>query len=721
MQGAAPLLKAVHGVFEQSRSRIPHLELHIHRHQAQSLLRARPARNSRAKPQRLLHSLATLDGLTYHDDTHSSIRDDDRPAAVSWPSPESNTPVQKASNLFGILQEGHPERVFFALTGQKDKQGAEAFVRDADEETFAQAIRALDPDYFVEPYKQIYRFMKVSVTNDPTYRWVRPLSDRLRSFMNRVDTIVALRREAGHGLTLETYRHLLRCAKACGYKEVAAHILHTLMPEDGVTPDLECYNHYLEALNWAHAAEDKERFQLRVTPRNLDLRKRSKRPSGLEGHRVASASNRKDTIRYTALMIFKELVSRGLQGDEATFTNLMIAMGREGDLDGARSILKSVWNVDVDLLAQYDEEEIESPTFYELDSPLRPSERLLFAVVHVFGSNNDVGLASSLLDYISRNYNLPIPDRVWMHLFEWASVLSLRRSGAQKRQGQDIGQISRKVPMHIYEVMRDEPHNVQPRIALLTLSARIQRDQRVQDKAFDYMREAVQLLDEDRTTLSITTDELVALIRESPADLLQDGFMSPDFLHVRRKFILASLELDCNLQLMITCFRNLFKQADWAGSGKEREWSHRQLPDLINEFLTFLPNVLEYPTPTGRVQLTGKIHRNVAIRQAHGDQMRKAGMLRAYLDTNDHGRLVNNIQRLPALLDRADHFCFICETFDHGLDDCPHKDRHLAGEDDVTWIHRDGSDHELAVLRERREPEIKRVGQVRHRVHSHRG
>lgn len=258
------------------------------------------------------------------------------------------------------------------------------------------------------------------------------------------------------------------------------------------------------------------------------------------------------------LLHFKELVAQGLAGDEVTFTNLMTAMGRENDIAGAKSILKSVYNVDVDLLLAIDEEELETPTFYEEDSPLRPSSRLLFTVAHVFGSNNEIAIAFKLVDFISRNYNLEIPFDVWVQLYEWAFVLQLKRMGVQRRQGLDIGKIPPEVLDNLWDVMTDEPHNVEPDIALLMLKARAKQEHFELKDAIELTRTARAKLDQKREEMFALQSEVLEVITDRERRSPEPGkIMSAEFFDLRRRFIMASLRLDCDLQLIYVALSKL--------------------------------------------------------------------------------------------------------------------------------------------------------------------
>ncbi|KIX08319.1 uncharacterized protein Z518_02975 [Rhinocladiella mackenziei CBS 650.93] len=539
-----------------------------------------------------------------------------------------------------LLQENNPDRI---LLGLVSRSIGDVFVANADDDTFSQAICALHPDHFIVPYRELHHHLKPSLEVQPRYRLVTSLEERIDTFIKILDTLVVLRQEKGYIISLEVYRHLLHCAAAAGHRSLAKNVFRKFMPEANVKPDLECFNYFMEALNWNNAYGRHERYHLRVIPYNLHRRSSPQEYKGFTGHEVASPTHpgNPNSIRLEILRTFNELVRQGLQGNEATFCNLMVAMGREGDIASVKSVLKSVWNIDVDALEHYDEEEIESPRFYEDDSPLRPSGRLLFSVVHIFGTNNQISVASMLLDYISRNYNLEIPEFVWSHLLEWTFVLASQDRNYRIQKGFGIGRVSGQAVESLYTVFHSEPFNVKPKIVDLMFRVKVRAKKGMLDMTLEDIRECMRMLEEDRTNVSILYDKMRYHLDRGYYTLFKSGIPAADFLRLRREFVLASLKLECSLQLIIIAVRNVFKEKEWPSAGRGVEWPYRRLPGLVKEWSDFLPNIVPYYTPTGHVTLLGEEHRKGAIRSANSNQMTKAGSMRIMFDSYSPARLLH--------------------------------------------------------------------------------
>ncbi|EXJ55728.1 hypothetical protein A1O7_08658 [Cladophialophora yegresii CBS 114405] len=538
-----------------------------------------------------------------------------------------------------LLEENNPDRI---LLGLVTPQIGYEFVKTADDTAFARAICALDPDHFVVPYRDMFRYMKPSLETQPKHRVVKSLEERVASFINILDTLVTQRQEHGHALGLDIYRHLLRCTAAAGIGSFARNVFRNFMPAEEIVPDLDCYNYLMEALTWNDAYSRHERYRLRIVTHNMLRRSGETRPLGFRGHGVASPLNPKnqESIRLEILSIFNELVNQGLNGNEATFCNLMVAMGREGDLGSVKSVLKSVWNIDVEALDKFDEEELESPTFYEEGSPLRPSARLLTTVVHVFCTNNEVALGGMLLDYISRNYNVAIPGYTWTLLLEWTYVLSIQNRNSRVDRGFGEGRIARRAVESVYHVFHNEPYNVKPKIVDLMFRFKGRAVAKRLFPALYDLRECMALLEQERTRLSEMYDQLRRSINDEAYHLIfSDGLPSAEFLDLKRRYILTSLQVDCHIQLISIGVRNTFKKKSWTSTDEGTDWPYRGIPDMITEWRDWLPNILSYYTPTGHVRLWGRDFRHAAIQSANSMQTTRAGAMRLLLDTYSPIRL----------------------------------------------------------------------------------
>ncbi|KAK5078362.1 hypothetical protein LTR64_003227 [Lithohypha guttulata] len=611
MQVAAPLARSVTRAAVSSTSRIPHLEYHISR-------RVRGARNPTETVRRHNHSITTSPALGFspfqsqHD--HVDTPADDESHAINTQiyteTPYTHTPVQSSSELNSIsasdisvsdlLDEACPERLLSWLTVHP--QG-HAFCATANEADFERAFTSLDPDVFLDHFKAASKLgeglVEAGKHNDITFQ--RSLVARLRRFGKHISQILHRRQENNWPLPLPICRHVMRCAAAVGDANIARWFWRHVMPSQNLLPDLECYNAYMRALNWHSFYSELSSTGSRNYTQNLELRAKKWRPKRLRGYAVSPQTpDALWTLRGRVLALFVDISSRKLVTNEDTFINLITGMARAGDLIGVNSILKSVWNIDVDALAKYDEEELQSPTFYQEDHPLRPSHRLLYAIVHAYSINNAIDKAIFLLDYTSRNYVLDIPVYIWEEVLERAFLLSIRRNPTEVRQGQGQGQIPAQIFRAVYDKISDAPYNIQPTAFMRLLLAKSYRDRRSLDATLDVLRSMVQTLTSHLEELKLMVRTIEAMA-ESPSTFIDNNILSAKFIEFRRDYQRLYLSTTSQYGLLLRQVYRVLKEPRWSGSHNETSWHSRRLPQLIEEFQDFIPEFLIYKTPKGQV------------------------------------------------------------------------------------------------------------------------
>ena len=193
----------------------------------------------------------------------------------------------------------------------------------------------------------------------------------------------------------------------------------------------------METKLWAGAAEAAQRQKFRIITHNMVKRHGRDRTKAFRAYQVGKPFG----LKLQIVLLFDRMIGHGLLGNETTFVLMMTAMGREGDMKGVQAILKKVWSIDAEKIVSDDDPSSEIAELYPEGSPLRPTNSLLFTVAHIFGSNNDIPAALSLVDHVSRQYSLRIPRKVWSHLLEWPFVLSRTRNGRRTTDGASLGQL----------------------------------------------------------------------------------------------------------------------------------------------------------------------------------------------------------------------------------------------------------------------------------------
>ncbi|KAM5467436.1 hypothetical protein MauCBS54593_005405 [Microsporum audouinii] len=544
------------------------------------------------------------------------LEDNESGWEIDAPGSKREDPSQdrrREEHIRATLLEGQPDKVMAVFL---DSDNYHYVMRQLPTTTFVEALRLLSPSYFIEPWRKIQRSFHSSAA---LYAKVEPLTQIFSRFAKNLATIVEARRRAGHTLGLAEYTHLLNCARSMG-DEAMASTLWEEMIADGVTPDVLCYNYYMEAKVWNMAFIPKENHSLRSTPWIYRKRGFKRSNPGYRGYKTG-----KDGVRDEVHSLFKDMVVGGLDANESTFIQLMIASGREWDIAAVKDTLKTVWNIDTNLL-QKGEEDLPPVTPYHPSSPLHPTDELLLAVAHIFCTNNDIPTALQLVDFISVNYNVPIPHRTWMELFVWSYILSTNRYGPNMEDNM-IGHIPKDSVIGIFRTMTSEPYNMKPTLQVYDVLTKLNWGRQAVDPTENFMRDGRKMFQKTLSKRRVLAKQLVQAWKDMESE--QDNAVSDNFhptqsaTHsLRGRVNPLSLtppptapkhywDLYHRFQIvqMATC-RELDYLQTWAlfmllrrrWTGTKFEWERRGVPDTIKEWKLFLPHVVRYHITDGMVE-----------------------------------------------------------------------------------------------------------------------
>ncbi|KAI9816760.1 MAG: hypothetical protein M1827_001405 [Pycnora praestabilis] len=414
------------------------------------------------------------------------------------PAPSADPEIRRLGRKPTVIEIPQPhearEQLLLALRRRKPRHLIRAFlaasknpqlIQAIPATTFTEIFRFLDPELFIERYKDIHSELS---SNNVKTLGVTPLRDIMADFVASIRGMACTRRLAGKPLSRSDYEILLNCARAVGDGAAAWGLIQD-MKVDGIRPDTVCFNHYMAAKCWSGTFAPPGRKKLRVTPYNLAMRKSRTPLEGFEEIRVGNTRGIKKEIGR----IFDEMIERGVSCDEKTFTLMMTALGREGDVEGVKAILKRVWAVDVDTLLTQEIGKETQAMYYHQTSPLHPTSDLLFTIAHVFGTNNDIPTALRLVDYFSQQYSVPISRDVWTHLLEWTFVLSIPRSGIGKVNGSSAGKLPLQSVDAIWRTMTSEPYNISPTMPMYDKLVKNLCYRNMNGQMLDAMEEGLQL------------------------------------------------------------------------------------------------------------------------------------------------------------------------------------------------------------------------------------
>lgn len=577
-----------------------------------------------------------------------------------WSSPEEEERYR--ASFFRIIKAGQPDQVMGAMADPRSVE----LVGSLPTTTFIEILHLLSPKHFVEPYRDLHHTL---------HGWgvlmqgLQPLEAVFDTFTRDLLTVMRYRVAAGYPPQLAEYTHLLDCARVMGNGPLADELWDAIAVND-VVPDTTCYNHFIEAKIWDHCYVGKESYNLRILPHSYKKRRMANPNPGWRGYGTADRS-----IKRIVLDLFNKMSESGLMGDEQTYINVLLSAARVGDMRATKNILITVWNVDVDvILATKDESTLPPVTPYDTWSGLYPTERLLFAVAHAFGTNSNARAAVRTVDFIAHSYGIPISDKVWSELFERTYALSKEHKRRQAHDGR-TGRVPREMVHNMFKVMTAEPYNVSPTLQMYRFTtqthimdgnlAACKEDMR---KAYDVISRTRRKRKEARDTVMRCLQPVLESMRaplddkkvppSGRAKYQRENCLQPDLslchypLLAEAIYIydLLRLEVFQQIYLMQRIAYAVIIRKSWNDTPTDI-WEQQERPKLQEEWKDFLPEKNVYESTrsyrkheSGTVEFLGKTN-------SHSRYMSQHGLIHARRLTN-HTELFHPIEK-KVLDDRA--------------------------------------------------------------------
>jgi hypothetical protein len=489
------------------------------------------------------------------------------------------------------------------------------FIRSLPENTFTEVLAHLQPkndlSKAIMPYSRLSPAMVQQLQLPTAY-------DLIRGHLLDAVQILDHRKRSGKTLSVVDYSLVLGFARWTGLKD-AADTFWKSMQADDIVPDLNCYNNYLGAIvsNLRHDPD------IRHTRRMTTFRKEARSVPN-PGPRYAAYRFGAGGIKENVMMLHREMLEIDIVPNEETFRLLILGVGREGNLDTVKKLLRQVWSIDVDAIVDGREEgHSERGLGISPTSPLYPTPFLIYAVAHGFGINNEIPTALRLVDHISQTYQVQVFDYVWHELLDWTFVLSLPRQLSRGEQAiLPQGSVQK-----LWEVMRNEPYNLRPTMDMYDkLIKGLFKQQRTQDM-WQYMCEALPLYESIRSETHNLNKALHRVLKRSqPVGTLQQKY---DCSRLNEKS--SRLFLKRWVRLLLASMRS------WRRVDKDLAWSIRLIPKIVLDWKEFMPSIVWYDISAGRVSI---IFRTNEEKEAYQGKIMNA------MDEND--RVASKHKHLPA-------------------------------------------------------------------------
>ncbi|KAL2800489.1 mitochondrial ATPase expression-domain-containing protein [Aspergillus keveii] len=458
---------------------------------------------------------------------------------------------------------------------------------------FVEAFRLLSPSYFIEPYKELHDLLSSRVARRKRCTAIQVIYDE---FATKLSTIIRMRQLAGHATSLAEYTHLLDCAQSLGDGLMADYIWHS-MSKAGVSPDVACYNHYMESKIWNGCHAGQEQYRIRITPWAY-WRRRNADSEGWNNYGTGPRS-----LKHEIRLICDEMLKVGLEPDERTMINVLLAISRTGFNPDMWKFLYDVWNVDVRELENGDRRSIVP---IHRSSPVYPTSRLLWAVTHAFGASNDIPGALRVLDQISSSYGIEIPESVWVELLKRSYILSVRRHGRIGRTLR-LGTVSYGFIRSTYETITTGPFKTKPTFDMHWFFAKAAWNWGNWQNLEAHMMLAYKMLEETRRKRKHAREMVESYLpplESSDARINPDILRSRGFAEAVRAYDI--IRLRCVQQTTIIerlarlCSRPRHHRVE-----NPFYWARVLAPRVLEEWRDFLPEYFTYETPAGTVKIYG--------------------------------------------------------------------------------------------------------------------
>ncbi|KEY67572.1 hypothetical protein S7711_08969 [Stachybotrys chartarum IBT 7711] len=286
----------------------------------------------------------------------------------------------------------------------------------------------------------------------------------------------------------------------------------------------------------------------------------------------------------------------GYHTDEELVCTSMVAFSRSTFVYAIKLyILKPFYDIEF--------RETDDPSVYAItggreipaSSPLRPTTRLLDAIVEAFGTMSYIPLAQQLLQYVSNFYNIPIPHHTWSNLLNWAFVSASKPFSTMRKMHPAL---SRKVVdqhnvREIWNTMTSAPYSVTPSFQDYDIHIKLLILERQPAAAIDCIREQIMPL----YHRAVTTYQN-ALLDEI---LRNDVKRSPAATHRREQ---AQIRKDDMHYRIGGWLRSILKTlASKPPFRHEPSVVGVVIPNILLEFADFFPEQVTYRTHQGVVEL----------------------------------------------------------------------------------------------------------------------
>lgn len=288
----------------------------------------------------------------------------------------------------------------------------------------------------------------------------------------------------------------------------------------------------------------------------------------------------------------RAIIRRMIPGDESLVCAILKANGRQGRVY-ASNVLMRLWGINItSFQTELGSRKISGGHDYPLGSALGPTEALLDAVVHCYGNMGEVLLAKQLIDFISRRWDIVVPNKVWSALLEYARIYSTDSAQKEWRMTRfHKKHITPQAVIDIWEFSTQAPHRFQPGMRdYFTIVKSMMRPQAPLDQISAAIRQLTPLYRRTTRLSQLAWAELILTTQQGVSN--SAAYRRYRVLQAQRHYMWYSFHYIA---------RQILKKLSPMRIDSANAVRH--IPDLVAELEPFLRTTIQYRIATGVVDL----------------------------------------------------------------------------------------------------------------------
>ncbi|PFH62293.1 hypothetical protein XA68_14288 [Ophiocordyceps unilateralis] len=231
------------------------------------------------------------------------------------------------------------------------------------------------------------------------------------------------------------------------------------------------------------------------------------------------------------------------------------------------------------------------------DSLIKPTARLLDALVEAFGAMSDTLLGLELVRFVSNRYGVPIPAHTWSNLFNWTYVCCTKPLRQMRRffDHGEMGATSMREVSHVWNLMCSPPYNIEPSFDDWLCWTRALINSRAFESAVDAISD--HLVPHFR---AVDDEYRTAVLEELLAN--EDSTSRPSTCASHRR-LQAQTRKDHARTSIAHCLHQLLKTASRTARHRSGSVMHCLIPNLVRDFPDFFPAEFSYRSSQGLIHL----------------------------------------------------------------------------------------------------------------------